>query len=107
MMLLLLSLVTAFAGFLCIAASMGRHRDQMAGRRTGSQPSLAARLAGSALLAVSLALSIAAGGLGIGLTLWTGLLTIAGVGLALILTYWPRTLSPVLALLPQRKGSSS
>jgi hypothetical protein len=94
-----LGFATAHAGFVCLCLAMQRHHEQALGHRR-IPPPLRRRLAGGGwlLLAASLALLVHAAGWGLGLVIWTGLLTAAALPVVVLLTYRPRWVMPVAAL---------
>jgi hypothetical protein len=86
-----LGLALAYAGFLALSLAMERHHEQVFARRR--IPAGRARLCfwgGWLLLAAAIAPPVLALGWGLGLVVWTGLLTAAAMPLALLLCYAPR-----------------
>jgi len=81
----------AHAGFVALCLAMQRHHEQVLGHRRippGRQGMLAG--GGWLLLAASLAPPVLDSGWGLGLVVWTGLLTAAALPVVLMLTYRPR-----------------
>lgn len=84
----------AMAGFAAIALSMGKHHRDILGVTPGRASARSLRATGWLALSASLALSIRAEGLSIGIVQWTAFLTVAALTVALLLTYkdkWWRT----------------
>jgi len=103
-----LNVALCFAGFAALALSLDRHhRDALAGRVPAGRV-LPMRLAGWALLALSLTAAIAWEGWNFGPVQWIGALTSAALLVVLVLSYRPVWLRPAallalplgLALLP-------
>ena len=85
-------LMLAFAGFTTLSLAMKRHAEQVSTpRRMAPWRSRALRAAGWMLLLGSLALVVSQHGRGMGLVIWTGLLTPAALSVVLLLCYRPRT----------------
>jgi hypothetical protein len=81
----------AHAGFVALCLAMQRHHEQVLGQRRippARRRCLAA--GGWALLAASLAPPVQAAGWGLGLVVWTGLLTAAALPIVVLLAYRPR-----------------
>lgn len=91
-------LALAFAGFTALCLAMDRHGEQVFGtRRTPAGRRRALQVLGSLLLAGSLALVVGRNGWGLGLVVWTGLLTAAAIPLAMLLCYRPRAVPAAAA----------
>jgi len=88
-MMAVLAFVLMFAGFVAVAASMARHRQQLGSEKLSSAQLLRWRVAGYLLLAVSLVPCLLSWAPSIALALWCGLLTPAAMALGLLLTYAP------------------
>ncbi|MDO5624165.1 MAG: DUF3325 family protein [Pseudomonadota bacterium] len=91
--LLALAFASAWAAFCALSLAMDRHFADVLGRQRGDfarwQPRL--RVAGAALLLLSLAACLAQRGPTQGWVLWLGVLTAAALAQVLALTYaWPR-----------------
>jgi len=88
----------AFAGFAALSLAMDRHGEQVLGRRgLPAWQRRGLRVAGSALLGGSLTAVVGQHGWGMGLIVWTGLLTAAAMALAMLLCYRPRAVPMALA----------
>ncbi|MET4898622.1 DUF3325 domain-containing protein [Sphingomonadaceae bacterium jetA1] len=95
--MMMLALVLAFAGCVCLSLAMDRHYGQvMAGRPIPRQRHLA-RVGGVLLLGLSSAICIAAYGWSIGLACWFGLVALAATVLQVLLAYRP-TIIPTAAI---------
>lgn len=81
-----------YVGFFAIATTMPRHRKQLLPQIQTLQPPIfwALRTIGWVALAIGMYLCIQLHGVGIGLTLWTGLLTAAALTVSLLALYSPR-----------------
>jgi len=87
------ALLLVWLGFALLCLAMPRHcMDILPGRKLSTVHKRLLQLGGAVLLFISARSSVAADGLGIGLTAWTGLLTLALVLQALLLSYLPRLL---------------
>lgn len=88
-----------YAGFLLTALSMARHRKQLLPpiRTIGKTTFWMLRFTGWVILLIGMILCIQRYGSGVGLTLWTGLLTAAALLVSMLALYAPRL---ALALLP-------
>lgn len=89
-MIILAAFFLAFAGFSVIAASMDRHQDQLGTEGLAPARLNAWRLAGYALLALSLAPCLLRWNASVAVAAWLGLLTFAALALGLLLTYAPQ-----------------
>lgn len=96
-MMILATLCLAFAGFAVIAASMDRHQDQLGTEGLAPARLKAWRLAGHALLALSLAPCLLRWNASVAVAAWLGLLTFAALALGLLLTYAPQLARRVAA----------
>ncbi len=81
-----------YAGLVGLSLTMIRHRKQLLPGISSLQPGMhwALRVTGWATLLIALDLCIDQHGFGIGLTLWTGLLSAAALLLAMLAVYLPR-----------------
>ena len=73
------ALLSAAAGFVCLAAVMERHAEDLLGRMPTRRDRVAWRSAGALLLAIALALCIEVEGTSIGIAAWFGLMTLAAM----------------------------
>lgn len=89
-MMILAAFFLAFAGFAVVAASMDRHQDQLGTEGLTPARLKAWRLAGYALLALSLAPCLLRWNASVAVAAWLGLLTFAALALGLLLTYAPQ-----------------
>lgn len=80
----------AYAGLAALCLGMHRHHRQVVGRSPRAGVALALRLAGNALLVLSLAAAVAADGWAVGPVAWFGGLSAAALALVLLLPYRPR-----------------
>ncbi|WP_159915431.1 DUF3325 domain-containing protein [Pantoea sp. 18069] len=86
----------AFPAFAALSLAMERHQDQVFGRALASRPTWAWRLAGIALLVLSLVVCAAsAWSWSVAISAWLGLLTLAALLTGLVLTYTPSKLLPL------------
>lgn len=88
-MMALAAFSLAFFGFTALALSMHKHHRDVFGVPPMRARSLPLRIAGWALLGLSLAPCVARSGWSVGLVLWCGLLTTAALAVALMLTSLP------------------
>jgi Protein of unknown function (DUF3325) len=102
----LTSLALAFLAFVALALAMDRHHGQVLNGRPSARFRSAMRMAGAALLAMSVIPCVTAHGWSIGLTWWIGILTAASMPVLLLLTYRPQLIprlglaAPLVALVP-------
>lgn len=83
----------ALPAFTALSLAMERHQDQVFGRTLATKASVAWRLAGIALLSLSLAACLASGWSGaVAATAWFGVLTVGAILTGWILAYVPRHL---------------
>ncbi len=92
-MMAVLGFALAIAGFACLSMSLAKHHRDVFGKAPSATAEQGLRVAGWLLLGLSLAASIAAENVVIGIVLWTGLLSGAALIIAMLLTYrekWKR-----------------
>jgi len=87
----------AFAAFTVIAATMGRHQEDLGTARFTPRQLLRWRLAGYTLLALSFWPSLSRWGLSIAIAAWICLIGFTGIAFGLSQTYFPK----ITALLKQ------
>lgn len=90
-----IALAFGLAGFAALSLAMERHQAQVFGRPLARAGTLRWRLAGIALLGLSLAACLMHWRTSVALAAWLGVLTPAGLAVAWLLTYRPRRLPPV------------
>lgn len=96
-MMVVLALLTAYAGFALLALAMDRHYRQVRGGSIPPGMRLLLRAGGSTWLALSLAASVAHDGWSDGFVLWWGVLSASGIAVVLMLALAPRRLLPLLS----------
>lgn len=83
----------ALPAFTALSLAMERHQEQVFGRTLPAHASVGWRLAGIALLSLSLAACLASGWSGaVAATAWLGVLTMGAILTGWLLTYIPRQL---------------
>ena len=88
----ILGIPVTWLGFAFLCLAMDRHQRDLLGRRLSATGSHRLRLAGFAMIALALILSIAALGPAYGAVLWFGLLTIGAMPIvALVSAYFVRS----------------
>ena len=80
----------SYAGFSALCLAMERHHQDMLGRRPSPSRKVQLRVAGWALLALSLWVSVLSAGWAMGLVRWTAVLMGSAVFLVWLLPYRPR-----------------
>ncbi len=80
----------AYAGLAALCLGMDRHHRQVVGRGIKPRATLALRLAGTTILALSFAAAILSDGWVFGPVAWCGGLTAAALALVFLLPYRPR-----------------
>ena len=80
----------SYAGFSALCLAMERHHQEMLGRRPSPSRKVQLRVAGWALLALSLWVSVLSAGWAMGLVRWTAVLMGSAVFLVWLLPYRPR-----------------
>lgn len=87
-----ISFALAFAGFLALSLAMKRHYSQVLSPKKAPSKAqvIIFRLLGSICLIISAGICLNIHGVGIGLVLWTGMLTLAALMQSLLLTYKPQ-----------------
>src|SRR5690606_20853942 len=83
--------------FTALSLAMNRHARDVLRRELPARQRTVLRVAGFAVLGLSLWLAAAATGWSLGLIEWVGMLSVSAVALALALTYAPR-LAPLMAV---------
>src|SRR5690606_38697707 len=86
-----------FSGFTALSLAMNRHARDVLRRELPIRQRRALRIAGFAILGISLWLAAQATGWSVGTVEWFGMLSVSAVALALALTYAPR-IAPAAAL---------
>lgn len=95
------AIALAYAGFAALCLAMERHHGEVFGtRRIPPRRSIALRLSGWALLAVSFPTCIADWGWAFGSVAWCGVLTAAALPIVLLLPYRPRAMAALAPALP-------
>lgn len=83
----------ALPAFTALSLAMERHQEQVFGRALAVDASVAWRLIGIALLALTLASCVASGwSNAVAVTAWIGVMTFGAMGTGWLLTYAPRQL---------------
>lgn len=80
----------SYAGFSALCMAMDRHHQEMLGRRPSTSRKVQLRVAGWALLGLSLWISVISAGWAMGLVRWTAVLMSSAVFLVWLLPYRPR-----------------
>lgn len=96
-MMVLVALLTAYAGFALLALAMDRHYRQVRGGPLRPGTRLRLRAGGSTCLALSLAACVMHDGWSDGFVLWWGVLSASGIAVVLMLSLAPRLLLPLLS----------
>jgi len=105
-LLLLALLASAYAGFALLALSQTQHWRAVVGAAAlPRRRVLVLRTIGTALIALSLILSLLRDGPGFGSLLWATAISLAALGVAFTLAWWPRMLRP-LAVVGRGLGRS-
>jgi len=94
---LIAMVLLAFAAFTVIAATMGRHQEELGTASFTPRQLLRWRLAGYLLLALSFYPSLSRWGLSIAIAAWFAIIGFTGIAFGLSQTYFPK----VTALLKQ------
>lgn len=92
-----LAFALTFSGFTALSLAMNRHARDVLRRELPARQRTVLRVAGFAVLGLSLWLAATATGWSLGLVEWVGMLSVSAVALVLSLTYAPR-LAPLLAV---------
>lgn len=92
-----LAFALTFSGCTALSLAMNRHAREVLRRELPARQRKALRVAGFAVLGLSLWLTAAATGWAMGTVAWVGMFSASAVALALALAYAPRS-TPVLAL---------
>ncbi|MEB2871689.1 DUF3325 domain-containing protein [Pseudomonas rhizosphaerae] len=80
----------SYAGFSALCLAMDRHHQEVLGRRPSPARKVQLRVAGWALLGLSLWISVISAGWAMGLVRWTAVLMSSAVFLVWLLPYRPR-----------------
>jgi len=99
LMATLLAALLCHAAMMALSLAMGRHYEQLTGKREIPVPyRRLLRTSGWALLLLAALTCIHAFEIGVGLSLWCALLTVAALAVACGLTYHPRLSARMAAL---------
>jgi Protein of unknown function (DUF3325). len=100
MMLILGSVLFAYAGMLGLCQGLERHYKQVWNRGCPRRVRLALRAAGWLALLFSLLLCVQAWGWAMGPVAWFAVMSLAAMGLVVVLPYWPRLAVAMVAMVP-------